>query len=53
MPKKTEEKEKTQNIKWEKNPSLNTKSKSQQIRDIHTEINKNKTAKLFSTFSGL
>ena len=53
MPKKMKGKEKNQNIKWETNPGLNTKSKSQQIRDIHVEINKNKTTKLFSTFSGL
>ena len=50
MPKK---RKKTQNRKWETNPDLNSKSKSQQIRDIHMEINKNKTTKLFSAFSGL
>ena len=37
MPKK---RKKTQNRKWETNPSYNTKSKSQYIRDIHMEINK-------------
>ena len=44
MPKKR--KIKTQNRKWETNPGWNTKSKSQQIRDIHMKINTPPQARL-------